>query len=96
MNSHINKLVKEKETAMLQKRRAFLWSVAFIFIGILIGTAIMPTFYYSADQMIKTCNQINGIGNWNVTKIDNTWTCTPINYIEYMNTSILWNEGKLP
>lgn len=93
MSNLLNKLIKEKQERSVQKRRAFLWSIAFIAVGVLIGIVIMPTFYYSADQMIKNCNQINGVGNWNVTKIDNKWTCTPIKYIEYANTSILWDNG---
>lgn len=61
---------------MNDKTKGMLWSIAFILIGVLIGLVIMPTFYYSADQMIEACNMQFGVENWNVISVDDQWYCS--------------------
>ena len=72
---------------MNEKRRSLIWSIAFILIGVALGLVIMPSFYYSANQMIDSCNQAYGIENWHVIKSGNNWICSPL-HIEYFNTTI--------
>jgi len=70
-----------------EKTRSIIWSIAFILIGMALGLVIMPSFYYSAGQMIDSCNQAYGAENWKVVKEGNSWICTPL-HIEYFNTTI--------
>jgi len=70
-----------------ERRRNLIWSIAFILIGVAIGLVIMPSFYYSANQMIDSCNQAYGVENWHVVKEGNRWICSPL-HIEYFNTTI--------
>ena len=72
---------------MNEKTRSIIWSIAFILIGVALGLVIMPSFYYSANQMIESCNMAFGDENWHVIKDGNKWVCTPL-YIEYFNTTI--------
>ena len=67
---------------MNEKTRSMIWSIAFILIGMALGLVIMPSFYYSANQMIESCNQAFGAENWKVVKSDKQWVCTPL-HIEY-------------
>lgn len=84
---------------MNENTKRTLWNISFILIGVSIGLVIMPTFYYSADQMIESCNMQFGTGNWNVTKIDNTWYCSGLS-VQYFDVNCvdagICNVSELP